>query len=761
MALAAVAGLAVAAVWLLARRPPPLRPGSWKGQNVLFVTVDTLRADRLPAYGGSGVRTPTIDALAARGVVFERCITATPLTLPSHTTIFSGTLPLHHGVRDNGAFTVPKELPLLPELFRSHGYATAAFVGAFVLDSRWKLNRGFDVYFDQFDTRKANLVSIGDIERPAGEVVDAALGWLETRDPKKPFFLWIHLFDPHAPYVPPPPFAEEYADRPYLGEIAYVDSQLARVVAFLGARGLSGRTAVVLAGDHGESLGDHGEEGHGFFVYQEALHVPLLLASPGTARPARRSEVVSLADVLPTVVELSDLPLPAGVQGRSLVPLLSGRARLERRPVYSETYYPRLHFGWSELSSIQDGRYKLIESPEPELYDLDADPEEKKNLASNDRERYLAMKRQLVSLSDGWAKNPLNARPALQDPESVRKLASLGYLTGGADTAPKPGEARAAPRAKLLVYNKLNEAQGLVPTDPGKAEKMLREVLAEDPTVIDARVALANVCLKQRRNREAIPLLEESARQRPADVTLAVSLAAALLSDGRSRDAQTFLESRIEGGLEDARIFFLLASIFEGHGEPAKADSWFQRGVAIDPRSAPWHSAMAEVLWKRGDLDGADREAALALELDARVQGAHFIRASVLERHGRDAEAFEEYGRETAVNAVDERSFRSLTALARRLGRLDAEAVFLAESLRRHADAPWPLLYGSRNLLDRGQQLEDGVRLAQDALALASNDRQAAFACFLLADLYSRLGDPRRATEFAEKARTFERGAAG
>ena len=355
-----------------------MRPGSWKGQNVLFVTVDTLRADRLPAYGETGVRTPTLDALAARGTVFERCMSATPLTLPSHTTIFSGTLPLHHGVRDNGAFTVPKDLPLLPELYQSRGYATGAFVAAFVLDSRWKLNRGFDYYFDQFDTRKANLVSIGDIERPASEVVDAALGWLEKRDQKKPFFLWVHLFDPHAPYEPPPPFAEEYADRPYLGEIAYVDSQLARLTAFLDAQGLSGRTAVVLTGDHGESLGDHGEEGHGFFVYQEALHVPFLLVAPGAAKPQRRSEVVSLADVMPTLVELSDMPLPAGVQGRSLVPLLSGRGRTEPRPAYSETHYPRLHFGWSELTAIQDGRYKLIESPDPELYDLEADPERRR-----------------------------------------------------------------------------------------------------------------------------------------------------------------------------------------------------------------------------------------------------------------------------------------------------------------------------------------------------------------------------------------------
>ncbi|HEY7114331.1 MAG TPA: sulfatase, partial [Thermoanaerobaculia bacterium] len=273
-----VVAVASAAVFLLRRSGGAMRRAAWKGQNVLFVTVDTLRADRLPAYGRKDVRTPTIDAIAARSVLFERCETAAPLTLPSHTTIFSGTLPLHHGVRDNGSFTVPPELPLLAELFHGAGYATAAFVSAFVLDSRWKLNRGFDEYFDQFDTRQANLISIGDIERPAGETVDAVLDWMARRDRAKPFFLWVHFFDPHAPYAPPPPFADEYKDRPYLGEIAYVDSELGRLLAALASQGVAERTAVVFAGDHGESLGEHGEDGHGFFVYEATLHVPLLFA---------------------------------------------------------------------------------------------------------------------------------------------------------------------------------------------------------------------------------------------------------------------------------------------------------------------------------------------------------------------------------------------------------------------------------------------------------------------------------------------------
>jgi arylsulfatase A-like enzyme/Tfp pilus assembly protein PilF len=730
--------------------------GSWRGDNVLFVTIDTLRADHLPAYGRQDVKTPGIDSLAARGVLFERCLAATPLTLPSHTTIFSGTLPLHHAVRDNGAFEVPKQLPLLPELFKRSGYATAAFVGAFVLDSRWKLNRGFDEYFDQFDTRKANLISIGDIERPAGEVADAALAWLERRPPK-PFFLWVHFYDPHAPYAPPPPFAEEYADRPYLGEIAYVDSQLSRVLAYLDGHGLSRTTAVVLAGDHGESLGTHQEEGHGFFVYQETLHVPLLVVPPGRMKASRAGPIVSLVDVMPTVAALAGLPLPAGVQGRSLVPLLSRRGRLDDRPAYAETYYPRFHFGWSELVSIQDGRWKLIESSDPELYDLAADPGETKNLAATDRERYLTMKRQLTSFVGQQGRNPLNANPAVQDPEAVRKLASLGYLTGQSEAPAEAAGPLPPPRSKVGVYDKLSKARALAVTDPKSAATMLREVLASDPEVVDAQTALANVYLRERREKDAIPLLEEAARRRPRDVTIVIALAIALRSASRSGDAEKLLESRVANGLEDGRLDFLLASMIEARGDRVVADTWFRRGAALDPRSAPWHAAMAEVLVNRDDLDGAEHEAAAALEIDPRVQGAHLVRAAVLEKRGRDQEALEEYAREVAVNAVDERSFRALAALTARLSRPDAEAAALNESMRRHPDAAYPRLYLARGLLMRGERLDEALPLALSALGDAVNDRQKAFACFLLADLYNRIGNAASSEEFAARGKELER----
>ncbi len=743
LALGVVAGI----VGLLRR---PSQHG-WNGANVLFVTIDTLRADSVGAYGNADVRTPAIDALAARGTLFERAYSATPLTLPSHTTLFSGTYPLRHGVRDNGGFVVPKELPVLAELFAARGYATAAFVAAFVLDSRWGLDRGFGVYRDDFDTRKANLVSIGDIERPAGEVVDGALAWLAARDASKPFFLWVHVFDPHAPYVPPPPYAAEYAAKPYLGEIAYVDAQLSRLFAAAGAE-----TAIVLAGDHGESFGQHEEIGHGMLVYQDTLRVPLIVVSPESRAPARSREVVSLADVAPTVMELAGLAVPPGVQGQSLVPLLSGRTRAER-PAYSETFYPFFHFGWSPLAAIQDGRWKLIESPEPELYDLEADPGETKNLAVSNREQYLALRRRYTSLTEEWSKQPLSARGGEQDAESVRKLASLGYLSGGSGAPAEAGAALATPVSKMALYNRLNAARSVTAReDLPQAEQDLRAILAEDPGILDARIALATVLLKSRREADAIPYLEEAVRRRPSDVALLITLAVTQNRIGRAEDAASTVRRAMEGGLEDSRFSLFLGSLAEARGDRADADRWNARALAAEPGSAALHSALAETLLDRGDLQGATRESLRAVELDPRVLGAHYVRARLLEAGGDAAGAFLEYGREIAVNALDERSFRELARLAPTLGRTEDELGLLEDSIERHPDWPLPYLYVARNLLAGGGDLDRAVLAARFGLERATSRREEAFAYFLLADLYSRLGDPNQSREFARRGRAVQ-----
>ena len=384
--------------------------------NVLIVTIDTARADAFGVYGSRLRASPTVDRVAARGVVFESATTPVPLTLPSHTSLFTGTFPPHHGVRENGSNNVPQGLITLAELFHNNGYRTGAFVAAYVLDARWGLNQGFDTYSGNFDATRTDVFSLADLQRPANEVIDDALPWLLTNgNQEKPFFAWVHLFDPHMPYAPPSPFRERFANNPYAGEIAFADSQLARLLDKVDLT----RTIVVIAGDHGEGFGEHGEHGHGLLLYEETLHVPLIIASPaGLPRGIRVPTPVSLVDIYPTLAELVDLQSPP-VQGHSLVPLCRG-SRTHPTPIYAETLYPRRRFGWSELRALRDGSRKLIDSSRPELYDLREDPRESHDLAAARpevlRERRGELKKAVAVLEQ----NPATQSAAAIDADTMR-----------------------------------------------------------------------------------------------------------------------------------------------------------------------------------------------------------------------------------------------------------------------------------------------------------------------------------------------------
>src|SRR6476661_8233462 len=308
--------------------------------NLVLVTLDTTRADRIGAYGARDVETPTFDSLAQSGVLFEQAVSVAPLTLPAHSSLFTGRFPPEHGVRDNGGFFLGPEQVTLAEVLKARGYRTGAFVAAYVLDSKWGLNQGFDTYFDDFDLSQSRAVSLSAIQRPANEVLDKALPWIEQSN-GTPFFAWIHFYDPHAPYRPPEPFATKYKGHPYNGEIAFADSQIARLISTLQSRGLYDRTVIVVMGDHGESLGDHGESAHGFFVYNSVTHVPLVIRAPFTATAHRRiADPVRSVDIMPTMLDLLGMPAASGISGASLVPLLTGAKNELGLDAYSEAMYP-------------------------------------------------------------------------------------------------------------------------------------------------------------------------------------------------------------------------------------------------------------------------------------------------------------------------------------------------------------------------------------------------------------------------------------
>jgi arylsulfatase A-like enzyme len=413
---------------------------AWLGQRpphvtgIVIITLDTVRADRLPPYGFTRVVTPALSTLAARGVVFEHASTVAPLTLPAHSSLFTGRYPAAHGVHDN-ADALSDRMPTLASALQRRGFRTAAVVGSVVLSADRGLARGFQTYRDDLAGGPQHRLRR---QRPGNEVADEAIAWLDTVG-REPFLLWVHLYDAHLPYEPPEPFASTYRDDPYLGEIAFADTQIQRVVQTLYARGLSRRTAVVVAADHGESLGDHGEDAHGLLIYESVLHVPLIVCAPGVA-PARVDAPVTVVDLMPTVLDLTGTPPEPG-DGVSLEPSLRGK-RVPERSIYAESFFPR-RFGWSELRSIHDGRFKFIEAPRPELYDLQRDPLEQQNVY-DDRP---AVARSLAATLTPIA--PRIGRRAV-DAALAERLASLGYMSGrdGAPRAPLPD-----PKDRVAIYN--------------------------------------------------------------------------------------------------------------------------------------------------------------------------------------------------------------------------------------------------------------------------------------------------------------------
>ena len=419
-------------------------------KNVLIVTLDTTRADYLPAYGSRNLETPALDRLAREGVVFEQATTSAPLTLPAHCTIFTGLFPPHHGVRDNADRALPDTQTTLAEVLKNRGMRTAAFVGSIVVGENRGLTQGFDTYSAPVRTGFHE-----GMRRPGQAVVDDALAWLQ-RPESSPFFAWVHLFDAHAPYALPEPYRTIYQDAPYLGALAVLDAQVARLVEALEARGELDRTLIVVASDHGESLGDHGEDSHGILVYQSTLHVPLIMRVPGLA-PRRVADVTRLADVMPTVLGLLHVPAPS-MDGVSLAALITGRAKHLDLEAYSESAYP-LRFGWSELHALRAGRYKFISAPRPELYDLEADPGEQRNILGDRTALASAMAARVAAFAESEAlRDPAEAAV---DAETASRLAALGYAGRAVNgpTALRQEASGSDPKDVIASYNEIVRAQ--------------------------------------------------------------------------------------------------------------------------------------------------------------------------------------------------------------------------------------------------------------------------------------------------------------
>jgi len=566
------------------------KPVSGGRPNLLLITIDTLRPDRLSCYSPRYVQTPNIDRMAAGGVIFTRAFAHTPMTLPSHANILLGTTPLQHGVHDNGIFRVPENLPNLATHLKQSGYATGAVVGAFPLDSRFGLNRGFDSYDDHYGT--GPFIEYQFIERKADAVVDNALAWL--KETPGPWFLWVHLFDPHQPYEPPEPFATKFRDDPYSGEAAYVDTALARLFGYLRDSGNADSTVVVLTGDHGQSLGEHGETTHGYFAYNSSLWVPLIIAGPGV-KPGRVDQNVCHIDIFPTVCDLMGLPKPAYLRGQSLVPAIRGK-ELSARPIYFESLDPYYRDGWAPLRGFIEAQRKFIDQPIPELYDLSADFGESKNLAGRDVERDRAELARIVKAGTA-AGTSAAAKPRL-DADAQRKLQSLGYV-GGYQPPTKQSFGPQDDLKTLLPFNaKFEEAQGLYGRgETARSIQLLRDIIRDRPDFAEPYAFLMTIYEKQESPAEAEAVLRKGVTDNPRNYKLAIQHGSVLAELGRNDEAIGVL-TKAAGIIDwDPELWNYLGVAYLNKGDLEQAKAAYERAHSLDPKYAPVLCNLGTVHW--------------------------------------------------------------------------------------------------------------------------------------------------------------------
>ncbi|MGB9205099.1 MAG: sulfatase-like hydrolase/transferase [Terriglobales bacterium] len=625
----------------------PARP------NIILITLDTTRADRMGFLGSTRGLTPNLDTLARQSVVFSRAYAQVPLTTPSHANIFTGTYTQYNHVSYMGQ-PLTADLPYLPDILHHRGYRTAAFVGSMIIDSKNPVaagfGRGFDTYDAPFHNRAKGEDRYGSVERRAQDVVDHALAWLKMH-PQGPFFIWVHCYDPHAPYDPPEPYKTRFASEPYDGEIAYTDSEMGKLFAGLRARGLYDKAIIAVMADHGEALGEHGEHHHGIFLYDETIHVPLLFKMPGQHFAGERVDGrVRLVDVAPTILEAVGSAVPTAMQGESLLGLMKRTASGNStpgvdadRPAYAESDYAHRAFGWSTLRAWRTGKYLYVDAPERELYDQTADPGALHNLAPNGQ----AVADTMQSQSDEFRRKTARAEKASVrlSPEQSENLRALGYVGTDSSATAEGGDRGPDPKGKTEIADLLDQALVSIQEQEFEAAiPKLREVLKAEPNTALAYLELGRAYVHIKESEKALPYLRTAVEKLPDDDLARFNLGRALVETGHWAEAAPQFEAALAHNQTSSDLHFYLAVVYERsdripeavkefratvqrkpdhfranlllgrllgmQGDGAEALPYLRQAEKLDPKSVEVHMFLANVYGQLGQTRNAERERA-------------------------------------------------------------------------------------------------------------------------------------------------------
>ncbi|MBZ5666086.1 MAG: sulfatase-like hydrolase/transferase [Acidobacteriia bacterium] len=619
--------------------------------NVVLITIDTLRADHLGCYGYKQIKTPNIDGLAAEGARFERAFAVVPVTLPSHSSMLTGTYPMLSGMHDFSGNKLSPLEPTMASVLKQAGYQTGAVIAAAVLDSRFGLNQGFDFYYDHFEFSRLDEANLDQMERPGNAVADVALDWLAKNSQKK-FFLWMHLYDPHFPYHPPEPYSKEYAAQPYDGEIAFADEQVGRLIRFLKEKGIYKNTVIVLCGDHGESLGEHGEKTHGFFIYNATMHVPLIIRLPEQAAARTVADPVSLVDLMPTVLGAVGAEIPSQVQGRSLLPELRGDSNEKARYVqsdrdrilYGETFLPRIHFNWSELRGSENTKYHFIDAPKPELYDLAKDPGEVHNLFAEKKAVAEEMRAKLAGMIRKYSAGKEMAEKTGLDPALMERLKALGYagFSGGSDPTISSRDLP-DPKDRVATYELISDA--MADSQHGRFQESLdnlKKVVAVEPNSVPAHYLQGLDYYRLKMYPQAIDELQKTVQLSPDYALAFFNLGMAQAHAGQMDAAIATLQRTLQLDATNFEAAYNLGVAFLQKQQLAPAAAAFRQSVTIDPELARGHRALGETLLYQDKLDEAVAELHRAVELAPQESIMHESLAKALAAKGLTAEADEE-----------------------------------------------------------------------------------------------------------------------
>ncbi|MDQ1350455.1 MAG: Sulfatase-like hydrolase/transferase [Acidobacteriota bacterium] len=728
-----------------------------KELNVILFTLDTLRTDFVGAYGKGRAETPNMDRIAAEGTLFENCIAQTPLTLPSHTSILSGTYPLYHQVRDNGGFLVPESLEFISEVLQKQGFTTAAFIASYVLHSKWGFNQGFNTYSDDFDLTKYKKISLGNVQKRADEVLGDARKWLGENKNKK-FFTWIHLYDPHTPYDPPSPFKEKFADRPYRGEVEYLDYELGLFFDWLKKEGIYDNSLIIMMSDHGESLGEHDEDSHGFFIYRPTVWIPLIIHAPFKFPRQKINNIVESVDIAPTILEALGISKPGSFQGQSLLNLMFGDKENRKDVAYTETYYPRMHYGWSELKALYYNKnWKYIQAPKQELYDLEKDSDEKENLALKESEQTRRARIRLQEFITEKSQNARKVGEALKlDKEDLQKLAALGYFTNTVDTRGKND--LPDPKGKVQVFNDLGESRRLMQEKKyDRAIEILELIIKENPQIVDGILQLGNAYNENKMPKKALDCFYRVLEQKPDYQAAMINVVNSLIRLGELDKAIDEVQRFFKTFPRDHSLYNELGTIYFMKKDYDKAVSALNKSLEIEQINPGAYNRLGEIYVLKEDYQTAETFLNKAKAINPTLQKLYFNLAQVEEARGNVAKAIEYYKVEVENSPDAFKAAYNVAEDLRNTGRYDEAVEYYRKSMEGNPHFNIPYFMIAKYYLDRRTNIDEAIQLCEKGIDLKPVNKYTAFGYYILSDIYSFKGDQAKSDAYFSKGEEIKK----